>query len=219
MILQRASELLASSLTGEISTRAICEAAGIGQPVLYRHFGDKDGLLAAVADKVWEEYLAPKRAAVPSGDPLQDLRDGWDNHLKFALAHPHAYKLVFASGLSAAPQAAQEAMALLESVLSRVAKCGRLRVSPSEAARVVMAANTGLALGLILRPTQFPDQGVSDIIREATLRGIVADAETGEGRTFQVAATTLLAGLPDMGLFTGAESALFAEWLDRLHES
>lgn len=53
VILDRAVELLAASESGDISTRAVCEAAGVGQPVLYQLFGDKDGLLAAVADRVW----------------------------------------------------------------------------------------------------------------------------------------------------------------------
>ena len=97
VILQKAAELLAASPNGDIATRAVCEAAGVTQPVLYRLFGDKDGLLAAVADAAWEAYLSDKRAAEASADPLEDLRHGWDQHMAFALAHPHAYRLVFAS--------------------------------------------------------------------------------------------------------------------------
>lgn len=217
-ILEHASELLAASASGDISTRAVCEAAGVGQPVLYRLFGDKDGLLAAIADRVWGEYLDSKRAAVPSADPLQDVRDGWDNHTAFALTHPHAYRLVFATTLTSPPRAAQEATSLLQGILERVAAQGRLRVSPAEAAQVVMAANSGIALGLILRPSQFPDSSLSLTMREATLSSITVDAATtGKADALKAASITVQTGLADSGAFTAAEAGLLTEWLSRIH--
>ncbi|WP_158718729.1 helix-turn-helix domain-containing protein, partial [Streptomyces griseus] len=47
-ILEAAAELLAGSPVGDVSIRAVCEAARVGAPTLYRLFGDKDALLAAV---------------------------------------------------------------------------------------------------------------------------------------------------------------------------
>jgi len=203
---------MARSASGDVSTRAVCEAAGVTQPVLYRLFGDKDGLLAAVADHVWEQYLSGKRAAEHSSDPLDDLRAGWDNHTAFAQSHPHAYRLVFGSALAAEPAALAEAMRLLGSVTQRLAAAGRLRVSPEEAARVVMAANSGVALGMILRPGEFAGT-VSAEVREATLRGILVDEAAAD--PLAVAVTTLRAGLP-AAAFTAAEAGLLDEWLVRL---
>ena len=203
---------MARSASGDVSTRAVCEAAGVTQPVLYRLFGDKDGLLAAVADHVWEQYLSGKRAAEHSSDPLDDLRAGWDNHTAFALSHPHAYRLVFGSALAAEPAALAEAMRLLGSVTQRLAAAGRLRVSPEEAARVVIAANSGVALGMILRPGEFASTA-SDEVREATLRGILVDEAAAD--PLAVAVTTLRAGLP-AAAFTAAETGLLDEWLARL---
>ncbi|MFD4369360.1 TetR/AcrR family transcriptional regulator [Rhodococcus sp. NPDC058521] len=222
VILDRAVELLAASESGDVSTRAVCEAAGVGQPVLYRLFGDKDGLLAAVADRVWGEYLDSKRSAVPSDDPLMDLRDGWDNHTMFALSHPHAYRLVFASSSSSRPAAANEAMGLLQSILGRLAAQGRLRMDPADAARVVMAANSGIALALILRPEQYPDISLSVSVREATVRAILADTAVTEpdpAQAQRTAATTLIAGLQDSTVFTPGESVLLSEWLYRIQDT
>ena len=216
LIIRRAAELLAASPNGDVSTRAVCEAAGVGQPVIYRLFGDKEGLLAAVADCVWGEYLDSKRAAVPSADPLQDVRDGWDNHTAFALAHPHAYRLVFATALSSPPDAAEEAMSLLQGILEKLAAQGRLRLGPAEAARIVMAANSGIALALILRPSQFSDPSLSALTREATLNTIVSDTETPAGNAIETAAVTLQAGLTGTTMFTPAESSLLTEWLTRI---
>ena len=214
MILEKAAELLAQSVSGEISTRAVCEAAGVTQPVLYRLFGDKDGLLAAVADRVWGEYLEMKRAAEPSSDPLDDLRTGWDNHTAFALRHPHAYRLVFASSLATRPAAFAEAMGLLQGILNRLAEAGRLRVEPAEAARIVMAANSGVALGLILRPESYPEVTASAATRDAVLGALITDAAPGD--PLAAAATTLAAHLGSSETFTPAERSLLAEWLQRL---
>lgn len=228
LILTTAVELLAQSPTGDVSTRAICEAAGVTQPVLYRHFGDKDGLLAAVVDVVWEEYLATKRAAVATSDPLEELRAGWDSHIAFATEHPHAYRLVFGSTLSTRPAALDEAMRLLTAILERLAAQGRLRLAPAEAARIVMAANSGLALGLILRPEAYPDRALSSAMREATLRSLLPESSTaGESGTAardaveaaRTAATTLLSHLTGSDRFTDGELGLLQEWLRRIQRT
>jgi AcrR family transcriptional regulator len=199
-----------------VATRSVCDAAGVTQPVLYRLFGDKDGLLSAVADHVWEQYLAGKRAAEPGSDPLEDLRAGWDNHTSFALQHPHAYRLVFGSALTAEPAAIAEAMRLLGVVTQRLAREGLLLVSPDEASRIIMAANSGVALGMILRPTEFPATASIEV-REATIRGIVVGAVAAD--PVAAAVTTLRSRVRSedaSGAFTAAESALIDEWLARL---
>lgn len=73
----------------------------MGAPMLYRLFGDKAGLLAAVVDRGFERYLASKREARPSEDPVEDLKSGWDNHMRFALEHPSHYRLMYSPELTA----------------------------------------------------------------------------------------------------------------------
>ncbi len=219
LIIDKAAELLAGSPSGDVSTRAVCDAAGVTQPVLYRLFGDKDGLMAAVVDRVWDEYLSMKRAAEQSEDPLEDLRRGWDAHTAFALAHPHAYQLLFGTTLASRSEAAAEAMGLLEQLLVRLAEQGRLRVPPAEAAQIVMAANSGVALGLLLRPEAFPDLSISTLTREATYRSIVIGAEAPSSEDALVAAaTTLRAYLSEAAEFSLAEASLLTEWLERIQK-
>ncbi|MFK4790808.1 TetR/AcrR family transcriptional regulator [Microbacterium sp. ZW T5_56] len=217
LIIARASALLADSADGDISTRAVCEAAGVTQPVLYRLFGDKDGLLAAVADAAWESYLAGKRRVEASADPIADVRAGWDAHTAFALQNPHAYCLVFASPLGSRVAAAHEAMRLLTDVLRRVAASGRLVMAPDAAARIVMSANSGVALTLLLRPETLGHADASAEVREAVLRAILIEEDVDAGADRRSAAATMLtAALDEPGPgFSPAESALMREWLDR----
>jgi AcrR family transcriptional regulator len=103
-LLEAAESLLDASPDRDISTRAVCEAVGVGAPMLYRLFGDKTGLLSAVVDHGFERYLATKRAAKPSDDPVADLRAGWDTHVAFALDHPAVYRLMFSPTFSEVPR-------------------------------------------------------------------------------------------------------------------
>ncbi|MCI3273751.1 TetR/AcrR family transcriptional regulator [Streptomyces cylindrosporus] len=224
-ILEAATELLAEAPAADVSTRAVCEKAGVGAPMLYRLFGDKAGLLAAVVDRGFEEYLASKRAARPSGDPVADLRSGWDNHMRFALEHPNHYRLMYSPELTVPPAAAQEAHALLLEILERCAAAGRLTVPPALATRMIMSANVGAALSMLTRPEQYPDPRFSERLRDALLGTLTRPAESeqageqdGRDRAVPVAAATLAARLraEQSPVFTPAESALLEQWLDKL---
>ena len=51
-LLLAAAELMDAAQGAEVSTRAICERAGVHAPTLYHHFANKQSLLAAVADEI-----------------------------------------------------------------------------------------------------------------------------------------------------------------------
>ena len=217
-ILDAAASLLSTSVDGDVSTRAVCEAAGVGAPALYRQFGDKGGLLAAVVDHAFETYLAGKRALAETDDPVRDLIDGWDNHLAFALANPHHYRLMYGPGPATRPAAAAEAHELLLAVLRRCAAADRLRVPPELAASMIMASNTGVALALICRPELYPDPAFADRVRDAVFGAILADPAPSAPASLSDAAITFqarLAASPPAEL-TDQETGLLHEWLDRL---
>ncbi|MFJ7199661.1 MULTISPECIES: TetR/AcrR family transcriptional regulator [unclassified Streptomyces] len=215
-ILEAAAALLVESPAGDISIRAVCEAAQVGAPTLYRLFEDKDALLAAVVDHGFERYLASKRAAVTSDDPVQDLRDGWDSHMAFALAQPACYKLMYSPALAGRPEAAGEAHRMLVAVIERIAVAGRLSVPVDRAAQMVMAANVGLALSLLYRPDVNQDPVLSDSVRDAVITTITTRAAAPEVAASPVTTLrTRLRQAPPPG-FTPAETALLHEWLGRL---
>ena len=222
-ILEAATELLAGASAADVSTRAMCERAGVGAPMLYRLFGDKAGLLAAVVNRGFERYLASKRAARPGEDPVEDLRDGWDNHMRFALEHPSHYRLMYSPELTVPPAAAQEAHDLLHGILERCAAEGRLTVPPALATRMIMSANVGAALSTLTRPEQYTDGTFAERLRDAVLDSVTRPADTAvrdEGRQVSVAAATLAARLrADLPpTLTAAESALLQQWLEKLSD-
>jgi AcrR family transcriptional regulator len=223
-ILDVAADLLAGSPNADISTRAVCEAAGVGAPVLYRQFGDKEGLLGAVVDRGFDRYLATKRDRATGTDPVADLRAGWDTHLAFAVANPNLYRLMYSPAVRVVPASAAEAHRILTADLERVAAAGRLLVSPATAAQMIMSANVGVGLMLVTRPETYVDPGLSHRVRDAIhARVLVADApERPAAERSTAAAAARLAALLDREpapALTGAETALLREWLTRLSDA
>ena len=223
-MLDAAEELLDASPDRDIATRAVCEAVGVGAPVLYRLFGDKSGLLSALVDYGFDRYLATKRAAEPSEDPVVDLRNGWDTHLEFARAHPAVYRLMFSPSFATVPSAAQEAMRLLREVLDRCAAAGRLRVEPGAAAQMIMSANIGVALNLVTQPENYPDPELSRRVRDAVHTAVLVPDRAGAAQavgddegSLVIAALQLAAVLRKRPTELGEpETALLLHWLDTL---
>ncbi len=219
-ILHAALHLLETGGLGAVSTRSVSSAAGVQVPTIYRQFGDMPGLLDAVAHLGFEQYLQRKREYTP-GDPVDDLRAGWDQHVAFGMAHPHLYSLMYGHARSTG-SALQEAGALLRAILERVAQTGRLALDVDRAATLLHAACLGLTLSLIGTSDA---GGLSVLTRETVLRTLLTPDPGGEASdpdptprqraaSHAVALETLLPAL-DVPL-TEAERGLLAEWLRRL---
>jgi AcrR family transcriptional regulator len=217
-MLDTAEALLDASPDRDISTRAVCEAVGVGAPTLYRLFGDKNGLLSAVVDYGFDRYLSIKRNARPSEDPVTDLRNGWDSHVEFALDHPAVYRMMFSPSLTDVPNAAQDALALLRAVLDRCAEAGRLQIAPGAAAQTIMAANVGVALSLITQPRTYSDPTLSRRVRDALFASVLEDKPTTVDASVATTALQLSALLRanPSDVLTGAEAALLQQWLESL---
>ncbi|MFD7164807.1 TetR/AcrR family transcriptional regulator [Streptomyces violascens] len=188
-ILEATTQLLASSDALAISTRAICERAKVGGPEIYRQFGDKQGLLAAVADLGFDRFLANKRRNPRTDDPVADLRTAWDSHVTFALANPHLYRLMFTPSGEPKPQAVKEAQALLLEALARCGDAGRLRMAPELAGQSILAANVGVCIMMLSFPELFGSLDISQAVRDAVIGKVTGD----EQEDTRIEAATVLA--------------------------
>src|ERR687895_267285 len=56
-----------------VSMDELASEAGITKPVLYRHFGDKDGLYEALTRRYIDELASALRPAVAADDPRSRL--------------------------------------------------------------------------------------------------------------------------------------------------
>ena len=224
-LLLAAGELLHKSGDRTVSTRAVCELAGVRAPTLYHHFGSKQGLIDAVINHGFTQYVQPPHEPGRSEDPIADLRQGWDRHVQFGLEHPTFYALLYGQVDPGKPcSITGPAREMLRDLLTAAARRGLLRVPPEDAAEQILAANVGVTLSLITRPDDERDTGLSVRVREAALTGVLGhDDERPSPQAPAAAATRARAALTlgalveeDPAGLTAGESALLRELLDRL---
>ncbi|WP_210594060.1 TetR/AcrR family transcriptional regulator [Streptomyces sp. GESEQ-35] len=220
-ILDVAAELLEREGVQALSTRAVAAAAGIRAASLYQLFGDKDGLLSSLATHAFDLYLAQKQTLSSSGDAVDDMRRGWDMHVDFGLEHSAFYLLMYGTDRPGRrPPAAQQAYELLMTFLNRAASDGRLRVPPTLAAHLLLAAVTGVTLSLIGIPESDRDPEVSPRMRETLIGSLTTDTSPAPEPTLAARAlaldATLSAADPATVPLRLAETALLHDWLQRL---
>jgi len=227
-LLRAAAELLANSAGGAVSTRQITQRAGVTAPTLYHHFGDKEGLFDAVVAAGFEEYVAGERDFAPTGQPLEDIRRLWDNHVQFGLNQPELYLVMFGNiRPESRPAVVANAEGLVEEMLNKAAVAGQLNVPPREAARSILAANVGVTLMLITEKAPERNLELSTMTRDAMIFAVSSEQAKNSGpeasgkSSVVVAAIALNAALQasHSDQLSSSELKLFLEWLHRISTS
>ncbi|MGC2600964.1 MAG: TetR/AcrR family transcriptional regulator [Rhodomicrobium sp.] len=96
-LITEARDLLERDGIAALTLRAAARKAGVSHMAPYRHFTDKDDLLAAVAEQGFRELTEfMDRAVALHGTPLA----GGVAYVSFALENPALYKLMFGTGLA-----------------------------------------------------------------------------------------------------------------------
>jgi AcrR family transcriptional regulator len=216
-IVAAAARLLHEAGAGAVTTRAVAAAAGVQAPTIYRLFGDKDGLLDAVAEQVMATYAAEKsaRAEVEAGDPVVDLRTGWRQHVEFGLANPDLFALLAAPHRNRTSRAIETGAQVLHRRVRRLAEAGLLRVDEQRAVDMIHAAGTGAVLAVIAMPPDRRDVGLADALFDAVASAILADAPALPARDVLSVTIAFSTVAPDLPALSAAEKAVLHEWLDR----
>ena len=81
-----------------VGLREAARRVGVSATATYRHFDDKEALLAAVAVEGFHEFGAALAAAESAPDPLRAMGAAY---VDFALARPGMFRLMFSPMLSA----------------------------------------------------------------------------------------------------------------------
>lgn len=216
-IVAAATRLLQEGGVDAVTTRAVAAEAGVQPPTIYRLFGDKDGLLDAVARHVFATYVADKAASGQTEDPVADLRAGWNTHMGFGLANPALFGLLSTARHGTLSPAAVAGKEILRGRVERVATAGRLRLPVLRAVEMIHAAGTGTVLALLAMSPEDRDPGLGDAVYDAVMRSIITDhVAPPDDDAANDAAITLHSNLPELTVLTSAERTLMAEWLTRI---
>lgn len=215
-LIAAAADLIATSPGEEFSLRAVCDTVGVKMPTLYHFFGSKQGLIDAVVERGFDLYLGEKSSTESSGDPIQDIRTGWDAHVAFGLANPGFYTLMYGKVRPGhAPEAQSRPSEILRALTTRAAEQGRLVAPPEQAAAHVLVTNIGVTLRQIILAK--PDPNLSAAVREGTIAAITGTSTQLDNPL--AAAVEIAASRADaLGV---TQTQLLIEWLTTLgaHQS
>lgn len=173
-----------------LTLRAAARGAGVSQAAPYRHFADKEDLLAAVAAEGFRALSAAMLAAADrAGTEIlaRFLAIGM-TYVRFAVAQPARFRLMFGRQVAHREahlplrQAAEETFRLLIAGIEEGQKAGLIRDGdPSELCMVAWAAVHGLSAllvdGQLPRGDQDPEQVASGVLRDLFL-GLRRDTPT-----------------------------------------
>ena len=220
-IVEVAAGLLREHGPTAVTTRRVAATAGVQAPTIYRLFGDKDGLLDAVAEHTMATFVSTKAAVVAAAsadgiDPLDDLHAGWSAQIDFGVSNPALFALLSDPDRVARSPAAVSGKHVLEERVHRVALTGRLRVSEPRAVGLIQAAGIGAIQTLLSTPPEHRDPGLADALFEAVLHHILTDANRSADHSETLAATVAFRAVaPRLHTLSTAERHLLADWLDR----
>jgi AcrR family transcriptional regulator len=101
-LLRSAGKILEKEGVESLSLRALTRRAGVSHAAPYRHFRDRESLLAALAAEGFAMLGRALRDAAAAGG----LRAMGEAYVRFALAHPQRFRLMFGGQLKIARHAA-----------------------------------------------------------------------------------------------------------------
>lgn len=217
-LLDAAADLIAVDANGEFSLREVCDAVGVQMPTLYYYFVSKQGLIDAAVERGFEMYLDIKSASEPSGNPIQDVRNGWDAHVAFGVANPGFYVLMYGKNRPGyVPSAHAEPTRILGQLMAGAAAEGRIDVPPEQAVDHVLTTNVAVALHHI---TRGEDRELSVAVREgviSAITGVRAGSGSDRQRASIRATIEFAASYPEK--LGEPETCLLIKWLQELSDA
>jgi len=114
--------------------RAVAERVGVSATALYRHFDDKDALIASLLAAAFSTFGGYLGRALGGKTPLERFRLTGEAYVDFALDHPRDYQLMFLTNCGElgferiSQETEQRSGATFEFLVERVEECVKRRV-------------------------------------------------------------------------------------------
>ncbi len=167
-VLRAAMDLLRETGSEEsVSLRAVAGRVGVSVPSIYLHFADKQSLLNAVCEQVFEAlHVTLKEASSDAADPFEALRRQGVAYVQFALANPEHYRIAMMGAPSDYEPVDEVASGAFGHLLASVTSCvavGVLEGDPLQLGMQLWATAHGLASLLIAKP-RFPWPPLDELV-------------------------------------------------------
>jgi AcrR family transcriptional regulator len=202
-MVRRGLELLELRGAAELSLREVARLAGVSQTAPTHHFGDKEGLLAAIASEGFRQLMTARLAALKDGMTKEErVRVVMRAYVAFALRHPELFHLMFGPRISDKrkhPELMEASVAsfqfLNNSIAEFLADQSGSERPPRFSTISVWSGMHGLATLLSDRQSGFcqvPDELVDDVcqtVSSVLLGGLLAPHEGAAAKPARKAAT------------------------------
>jgi AcrR family transcriptional regulator len=112
-IIQAALEVIGSKGVQALTIAAIAASAGMSEANIYRHFGGKDEIFAALADFIGSSVMG-KAATIAGGSrkPLEKLESIFFSHIALVAEHPGIPRFVFSEDVHLGHRSIADKLAL-----------------------------------------------------------------------------------------------------------
>jgi AcrR family transcriptional regulator len=90
-LIKRAAEVLEESGADDLSLRSLAKDVGVAHPAVYRHFADKQELMATVLEQAYRRLAQDYLVKAASEDPILRLQDIAAAYLEFAFDYPNTF--------------------------------------------------------------------------------------------------------------------------------
>ena len=202
-LIQAGLEILSEEGANALSLRKVAKKAGVSHAAPYRHFADKETLIAAIAEEGFHKLTERMKEGminlsdVPGDPPAQLVEVGWV-YIQFALDNPDHLRVMFGGVIEkhdaypALQSASKEAFAQLIAVIQTLQDREYIvKGLPIQLAVAMWSMLHGLAVLLI-------ENQIPTTILE----------ETPKEQIIQICIKTLFEGLGERGDFNSHEVAL-----------
>jgi AcrR family transcriptional regulator len=183
-ILDATEALLVEDGFRSFSMRRLAERCGYTPPTIYHHFVDKQHLLDELLEERCGALVKSLKRVRRSDDPVENLRAFGITFARWGLRNPTHYALLSQPRQPElpVPPAAEEARALLEAPLEKIAAEGRLSAQRESAAQVFWAFLHGFVL---LRTSRGDIEWMPDVLEvglAALLQSFIRDGDRAPAR-------------------------------------
>ncbi|MBA2675232.1 TetR/AcrR family transcriptional regulator [Ramlibacter sp.] len=143
-LVQAAQQLIELGGGARLSLREAARVAGVSVAAPYRHFADREALLAAVLAEGFRELAAATDAARQAAPgPMEGVLAVGMAYVRFAAGHPQTYRMMFGAECDKAAypelkEAGQQAFGVLVSAVS-ACKAGGFIGPEADVAQIVLA--------------------------------------------------------------------------------
>ena len=180
-LLDSATAILTETGRWDFSLREVARRAGVSHAASYRHFTDKEALIAAVALTGYRVLHARMSSAIEdASDAVGTLRAIGQAYIGFGMANPALYRLMFGQALpsieglpTAVLTVLTEARGVLRNVILDGARAGAFAIDPEDEQEVSEAVVTAWSLvhGFTLLTI---DRVVDREVRPQVINGLAA---------------------------------------------